>query len=881
MWPMRETKPTLLACIVLFLFSGIASGAVLKKTDPELFSKATGITLPFVENKGQLGNPDILFYSDTFACRVSVNRDGSIGYSLVETTAGNEKQRLEIREKLGGGLKTFPSGGQKAIAKVSHFTGKDPRKWVTGISTFNSVDMGEIYQGVSLQLQAHGNNVEKIFAVHPGADPGKIQLNVDGAYALRLTENGELEVNTGAGTMRFAKPVAYQRINGRKTHVDAAYAVQGRSYGFKLAAYDKTKELIIDPLITAIFQGTANTKTMPTCLAVDNQGNIYAAGFSANQFAVFKFDSRLKTLLGSAFFSSHSGVRLSPSCVFDIAVDQQDAIYLVGGTDDMDFPVTEGAFDSDFNTGRYTTESVDGFVIKINADLNDILAATFIGGSGVDIAHGIAIARDGTVYVAGESTGPGSAGPEAAPFPTSTGAYDRSFGVYLKTKAFVIHLDSELQRLLASTLLGYDGQTQSESVLDDAAYDIAIDGEDAVVVAGMTESEHFPVTGNCADAGFQGGSEVFISKFDPTLQRLLASTFLGGADREKANVLGIAANNEIVVAGWTMSSDFPVVQGNYDTSYDSEEDGFVSRLNSELTAIRASTFLGGNGHEQVSDMVIGNDGTVFLCGGTASSDFPVTGNFHDNSFNGIDTANDFYQGDGFLSIFDQTLTTSSASTYLGGDWFDHITSILAVNDDIIVAGETSSSDFPYMTVRSGGSDAFLCRFNANEAPEPRPFTGHPGHWRSAESGAPMDIYLDVNICDDGSFSGILQVYLCPTVGSVLCVLPDDAPSLSASGTIDFQNWVGTINLGNDCKDVPFRIAKQIPDEFVIRINPDGAEGNCFDGSRSFFYYQGAYEAGTCQANPGGGGGAGDGGSSGGGGGGCFLNSTGGSLSNFQ
>ena len=201
-----------------------------------------------------------------------------------------------------------------------------------------------------------------------------------------------------------------------------------------------------------------------------------------------------------------------------------------------------------------------------------------------------------------------------------------------------------MQTLLASTLLGYNGDLKAgDQILYDRAYDVAIDAEGAIVVAGITRSEHFPVTGNCADGIYQGDSEAFISKFDPDLMHLLSSTFLGGADRDKANVLGIAADNEIVVAGWTMSSDFPVVQGNYDTSYHSEEDGFVSRLNSDLTTIRASTFLGGKGHEQVSDMVIGNDGTVFLCGGTGSSDFPVTENSHDNSFNG-GLPNDFFEG---------------------------------------------------------------------------------------------------------------------------------------------------------------------------------------------------------------------------------------------
>jgi hypothetical protein len=71
--------------------------------------------------------------------------------------------------------------------------------------------------------------------------------------------------------------MAASPIACKETQVDVAYTVKGSSYGFELAAYDNTKELIIDPLITAYFQGATDTYTLPTCLAADDQGNIYTA----------------------------------------------------------------------------------------------------------------------------------------------------------------------------------------------------------------------------------------------------------------------------------------------------------------------------------------------------------------------------------------------------------------------------------------------------------------------------------------------------------------------------------------------------------------------------------------------------------------------------
>ncbi|WP_419660683.1 hypothetical protein Dvar_10820 [Desulfosarcina variabilis str. Montpellier] len=838
---MSKIKSAILSLIALLLFTTIASGAVSKKTDPEVMTKANRITIPFVENKGQLEDSNVLFYSNTFVGRVSVNKDASIGYDLGPASAAKTKKHQQIREMLRGALKPLPSGGQKAIAKVSHFRGKYPEKWVKDLSTFNTVDMGEIYKGIRLNLQAHGNNVEKIFHVQPGADPKSIQLTIQGADSLKLTPQGELEVNADTRSIRFTRPVAYQQIDGEKTAVDVAYTVNGKSYGFKVAAYDQTKELIIDPLINAYFIGETLEATRPTCMATDSEGNVYVAGFYANSYTVFKLDSRVESVLGQVSFGSLYWFKDGDPNVYDIAVDSQNNIYLVGITDDRDFPVTDNSFDTVFHQNWGDDE---GFVIKFNCDLNQILASSFIGASSNDGAYGVAISQDDTVYVIGETSNPvSSSTPDLPPFPTTTDAYDTTPGPFLKTKAFVIRLDSELQTMLAGTLLGYDGDLDEDDyLLDDCAYGVAIDVSGNVVVTGVTESEHFPVSGNCADEEFEGESEVFISKFDPNLQRLLASTFLGGFNDEKANALAIDADNEIFVVGWTMSSNFPVVQGNYDAEYNQSEDGFVCRLNSDLTEITASTFIGGESHDQVSDVVIHEDGRVFLAGGTASVNFPTTPGSYDEIFNGGKLSN-FNNGDGFFMDLDNSLTACNSSTFLGGEDNDYISSILVNGDDILVAGATFSSNFPYVIENKGAPDAFICRFNENEDPSPLPIAG-PGHWKSNGTGSSSTIYLDINICADGPFSGVWRIYYCSTID---CRIDDSFPPEPISGNIDFENSSGTMDFNEECQDIPFRITKQTPERMIIDINPgDQIAGNCLGSVRSYIDSKGECEAGTCE-----------------------------------
>ena len=83
--------------------------------------------------------------------------------------------------------------------------------------------MGEIYKGIKLSLKAYGKTVEKVFTVKPGADPSSIKLEMEGAKLIKINTEGELEVETGLGVLRFSKPIAYQQRNEKRSNVTVAY----------------------------------------------------------------------------------------------------------------------------------------------------------------------------------------------------------------------------------------------------------------------------------------------------------------------------------------------------------------------------------------------------------------------------------------------------------------------------------------------------------------------------------------------------------------------------------------------------------------------------------------------------------------------------------
>src|SRR5215471_12619444 len=542
----------------------------------------SGLSVPFVANSGQ-ADTAVAYYASTFAGAVFVTQNGEIVYSLPGETGsaarpgrlteslpkGNSfpSSSLSPARESGWSLTETPVGGRahpsgtiRGSTRVSYFLGADPARWRSGLPTFDGLFFGEVWPGVTLDVQARGNNVEKRFTVKPGGEPSRIRMCLAGARRLRVDESGALVVGTGPGEVTFTPPVAFQERHGVRHAIRAAYELHGREYGFRLGDYDPALPVLIDPLLQATYLGGSGTD-YATALAIDpTTGDVYVAGQtqstnfpgtgggaqSANGGNSTAFVARLNTALTTldqaTYLGGSGSNQVEALTIHPITGD----VYVAGYTQSADFPGTGGGAQPG-NGGSY-----DAFVVRLNAALTTLNQATYLGGGGFDLAYALAIhPTTGDVYVAGDTT--------STNFPGTGGGAQPGGGGF--RDAFVARLNAGLTTLDQATYLGGSNEEH--------AFALAIHPTTGdVYIAGLTQGLDFPGTGGGAQPGSGGSNDAFTARFNAALTTLVQATYLGGTGDDQASALAIdPTTGDVYVAGQTRSTNFPGTGGGAQSGY--------------------------------------------------------------------------------------------------------------------------------------------------------------------------------------------------------------------------------------------------------------------------------------------------------------------------
>lgn len=218
----------------------------------------------------------------------------------------------------------------------------------------------------------------------------------------------------------------------------------------------------------------------------------------------------------------------------------------------------------------------------------------------------------------------------------------------------------------------------------DQVHSLVTDANNNLYAYGRTSSHNFPTTAGCYDNTRAGGMDMYICKFSPT-GAMLASTFLGGngddgvngdtveaflqlpleynyGDDARGEIYTDVAGN-VYVAAVTKSTDFPIV-GGFQSSYGGGyTDGVVVKMDSNLTSIIWSSYLGGNAADAAYGIQVDNLSQVFVTGGTASTNFPTTAGTLSAAYNGG-------VSDGFITKINSSGNSLLASTYIGTAAYD-------------------------------------------------------------------------------------------------------------------------------------------------------------------------------------------------------------------
>lgn len=591
------------------------------------------------------------------------------GNEAVLTLRSDRAKPAVLRMRLAGANHQPEVAAEEPLqGRVSYLPGNDRKQWHTGIPTWRRVRYSEVWPGIDLVWHGTRSALEYDFIVRPGSDPARIRVAFDGTERLRLDRDGNLIAKTAAGEVVQSAPVVYQDGPQGRTTISGKYALKGRrEIGFEIGPYDRSRPLVIDPVL--------NYAT-------------YLGGILADE-------------------------------AFAIAVDSEGQAYITGTADSEagDFPGTESGFTKTFG-------DVAVFVTKLNAAGTEPLYTALIGsgpsslrncGTGEGfcdvVSNGIAITADGKAAI----TGGLDNDENDSEYPTTDNAFQgRGVPCFLNCggvpgrhlDVFVTMLNAEGDDLIYSTFYAGSGYRNEEG--NEVGQAIALDSSQRIYITGFTTSEGLATRNEFQNGGTFRRKDAFIAVFDPFIEKgndtLIYASYLGGGEDDTGLGIAVDASRNAYVGGSTRSTDLqtkspagqslPPLQATFQGG---QFDGFVAKIDTQARGDASLTYLtyfGGNVNDRVEAVAVDSAQRAYITGATNSSasTFPLLNAFDSVQFN----------GEAFVAKLNADGTARFYCSFLGGengngagDGEEGLAIAIDAGENVYVTGRTTSgASFP-------------------------------------------------------------------------------------------------------------------------------------------------------------------------------------------
>ncbi len=563
---------------------------------------------------------------------------------------------------------------------------------LSNIKSYNSVLQKNIYNNIDILYKGNKSEGLKYdFIVNPGGKPGDIILKYSGHNNIKI-EDGNLIVSTSLGELTEFMPKVYQEINGKIKDVKAKYELtKENNIVIAVDNYNKNLPLVIDPWVT-YFGGSRveDTKGIATDGAgnVVFVGKTQSTGFpilGAFQSSLAGgFDGFIGKLssAGALIWSTYYGGSAQDDTYGVSADPATNEVYFCGSTSSVNFPVGaatgQTSFLSTFPTGAGGTNAIlvkltsagtrlwatfygddSGVTYALDTDIdsggdvlmtgrtnstnniatagtfqaslaanNDIFVVkfspignriwgTYIGGSDNEGPGSISCDVSNNIYVSGTTN--------SSDLPVTTGAHQISYGGG-SNDVFLFKLNSSGQREWGT----YYGGSARENI-----YDTKVDNVGDMYIGGATISPNNISTPGTYQTIINPGAtqDGFLAKFNSSGVRQWATYLGGGLSANGANDyisgIGIDVNNNVVVAGDTYCTDFPVTSCAYQTQFIGTEDQFIAAFTPSGNLICSGYMGAGNASSPNNETSLGGgsiavDGNFVYLAAYTHGNYPVT-----------------------------------------------------------------------------------------------------------------------------------------------------------------------------------------------------------------------------------------------------------------